>query len=56
MEPDEGHLEAGSIRLNADNEVERYDGTDWKPYVQLPDDGSETLFRGENPDAGQERA
>lgn len=55
MAPEE-EPETGSIRLTADNEVERYDGTRWQPYEQLPDDGADHLFRGEDPDAEPEPA
>ncbi|MFF3329854.1 hypothetical protein ACFYWX_09870 [Streptomyces sp. NPDC002888] len=53
MEPEE-QPEAGSVRLNDDNEVERYDGARWQPYRQLPDDGSDNLLRGEDPDTERE--
>ncbi|MEU9478243.1 hypothetical protein [Streptomyces sp. NPDC048191] len=55
MNPEE-RPEPGSIRLTADNEVERFDGEDWRPYAQLPDDGHETLFRGEDESGEQDRA
>ncbi|MGC5034766.1 MULTISPECIES: hypothetical protein [unclassified Streptomyces] len=39
--------QAGTVRINAEGRVEHYDGTAWRPYGELPDDGdlSEPRFR-----------
>ena len=48
----EGPGEIGAIRMSADGQVEHFDGTDWRPYGELPDDGdlSVARFRGDDPD------
>ena len=31
--------ETGAVRISEDGRVEHYDGTAWRPYGELPDDG-----------------
>lgn len=41
--------ERGDVRFNAAGEVEFFDGTDWQPYRELPDDPDDSgygIFRG----------
>lgn len=52
MEPEvPGRPETGSVRINGDGKVEYFDGGAWRPYEELADDGSESLFRGPEPDS-----
>ncbi|MFF2372863.1 hypothetical protein ACFVUW_00560 [Streptomyces xiamenensis] len=39
--------QTGAVRINHEGRVEHYDGTAWRPYGELPDDGdpSEPRFR-----------
>ncbi|MFC5212382.1 hypothetical protein [Streptomyces coerulescens] len=51
--------ETGAVRMNDDGLVEHYDGTAWRPYGELPDDGSGPAgtwqFRADNRDDGPTR-
>ncbi|MGW1670719.1 hypothetical protein [Streptomyces sp. NPDC002324] len=44
--------QTGAVRIGADGGVEHYDGTAWRPYGELPDDGdlSGTRFRTDDGD------
>jgi hypothetical protein len=50
--------EVGAVRMGADQRVEYYDGTAWRPYGELiePGEGPGTLFRLDNRQDGTEQA